>query len=125
MSAVNSPKGSLFGVTVYENYQQSNKVKQSEKMKQSGQAVRFLNGSENDQNKTNTSSFENNNGKFYIDKEQRIKIREWYVKLPECDIGAIGGRLRYEFTPTSLGTVLKVTDSFSKTQIDVTDYKSW
>lgn len=44
--------------------------------------------------------------------------REW----PYC--GAIGGSLTYNFTPTSLGTVLKVRHA-SGAELDMTDYGSW
>ena len=37
--------------------------------------------------------------------------------------GAIGGATTYSFTPTSLGTVFKVTH-FDET-LDLTDYASW
>ena len=43
-------------------------------------------------------------------------------------LGAIGGGLTYEFTPTSLGTVTRVTfasgTQYEKT-VDLTDYDSW
>lgn len=43
-------------------------------------------------------------------------------------MGAIGGGLTYEFTPTSLGTVTKVhhpTVNGEVKTLDVTDYDSW
>ena len=39
--------------------------------------------------------------------------------------GAIGGSLQYSFTHTSLGTVVKVTDSFTGEAIDLSDYEMW
>jgi hypothetical protein len=38
-------------------------------------------------------------------------------------MGAIGGGLTYSFTPTSLGTVVKV--SFGDKVLDLTDYDMW
>lgn len=39
--------------------------------------------------------------------------------------GAIGGELTYSFTPTSLGTVVKVTNGLTNETLDLTDYDSW
>jgi hypothetical protein len=39
--------------------------------------------------------------------------------------GAIGGSTTFLFTPTSLGVVVKVRDSFTGEEIDVTDYEDW
>ena len=39
--------------------------------------------------------------------------------------GAIGGRLTYSFTPTSLGTVTKVTCACGKGEIDLSHYEDW
>lgn len=38
-------------------------------------------------------------------------------------LGAIGGLLTFQFTPTSLGTVVKVTAG--NHVLDLTDYESW
>jgi hypothetical protein len=38
--------------------------------------------------------------------------------------GAIGGELTYSFTPTSLGTIIKVKHS-SGAELDLTFYESW
>ena len=62
---------------------------------------------------------------FHIDKDQKKKITEWYETLPKCYAGAIGGRLTYKFTVTSIGTVLRVKDSITGKEIDVTDYAGW
>lgn len=43
-------------------------------------------------------------------------------------LGAIGGGLTYEFTPTSLGDVVKVTwckGTSHEATIDLSDYDSW
>lgn len=39
--------------------------------------------------------------------------------------GAISGAYTYSFTPTSLGTVVKVTNGLTGETIDLTDYESW
>jgi hypothetical protein len=39
--------------------------------------------------------------------------------------GAIGGALTYSFTPTSLGTVVKVKHGFTDAEIDLSDYDQW
>lgn len=38
--------------------------------------------------------------------------------------GAIGGGLTFEFSPTSMGTVVKVKH-YSGPELDLTDYESW
>jgi hypothetical protein len=38
--------------------------------------------------------------------------------------GAIGGDVTYQFTPTSLGVIMKVLHS-SGAEIDITDYSFW
>lgn len=43
------------------------------------------------------------------------------VKRPY--LGAIGGGLSYEFTPTGIGTIFKVR--FLDQELDLTDYESW
>ena len=39
--------------------------------------------------------------------------------------GMSAGRASYEFTSTSLGTVLRVIDNLTQEVIDVTDYDGW
>lgn len=62
---------------------------------------------------------------FSLTSEQKAKLSEWINSLPDAYDGAIGGRLTYEFTPTTLGCVAKVTDCITKETIDLTDYESW
>lgn len=38
--------------------------------------------------------------------------------------GAIGGDVTYQFTPTSLGVIIKVLH-VSGAELDITDYSSW
>ena len=62
---------------------------------------------------------------FSLDKEQREKLRECADKHEQVYTGAIGGRYTYSFTPTGLGTIVKVHDPITNTEIDLTDYESW
>ncbi len=78
---------------------------------------------------------------FGINVTQVKLINEWYIKLKakireqqkavdplhgdDPYYGAIGGGLTYQFTPTGLGTVLKVTEALTGETLDVTDYDSW
>jgi len=39
--------------------------------------------------------------------------------------GVSGGALTYEFTPTSIGVILKVSYSKFPDSLDVTDYENW
>ena len=47
---------------------------------------------------------------FPISKEEREKINEWIGQQAKCSVGAIGGRFRYEFIPTSIGTIGTIVD---------------
>ncbi len=63
---------------------------------------------------------------FVIDLEEHRKINEW-VKSHPCTItyeGAIGGKYTYCFTPTGIGTALKVKCACGA-EVDATDYDSW
>ena len=63
--------------------------------------------------------------KFSLDEEQLEKLNKWILGLPKAYEGAIGGRLTYSFTNTSLGTVTTVTDCISGETIDLSDYDMW
>lgn len=63
---------------------------------------------------------------FGLSEEQQTKLTEWTLtKDMEAYTGAIGGRFTYSFTPTNLGTVVKVKDELDGTKIDLSDYDSW
>lgn len=62
---------------------------------------------------------------FQITDDQQDKIVEWLNTLPEIATGAIGGRLTYQFTPTSIGLVTKVIDGCTKEELDLTDHTAW
>jgi hypothetical protein len=65
---------------------------------------------------------------FSLDIGEQIRLSEWLqdhsnscpFNSPENQ-GAIGGRLTYCFTPTSLGTITKVQCACGQS-VDVTDY---
>ena len=63
--------------------------------------------------------------KFELDDEQVKKYLDWYAKLPEAAIGAIGGRIVFSFCNTSIGQVVRVRDDVSDLELDLTDYDSW
>ena len=63
---------------------------------------------------------------FCLTTEEYKKFQEWKSqKDPKVYTGAIGGRFTFHFTPTSLGCIVKVSDSVDKDEIDLTDYESW
>lgn len=65
---------------------------------------------------------------FTLNEEQITKIDDWTKTLNPpigAYCGAIGGRFTYQFTPTSLGTVVKVIDNLSKEFLDLSDYDQW
>jgi len=59
---------------------------------------------------------------YYITDNQRIKINDFLKDRKDYE-GAIGGAVTYSFTPTNLGTVVKVT--YKDTTIDITEYEHW
>ena len=63
---------------------------------------------------------------FTISPEEWKKFDEW-VKTKDLKsyTGAIGGRWTYSFTPTNLGTIVKVKDQLLGDEIDITDYSDW
>ena len=62
---------------------------------------------------------------FTVSDEQQKKYMEWRKNLPEKYGGAIGGRFVWTFCHTMLGTVTKVRDDITETEIDLTDYDAW
>ena len=63
---------------------------------------------------------------FLLDTEQISQLSDWDEKEhSECkkkETGACGGRFTYTFTPTGLGTIVKVTCNVCNKEIDLTDY---
>lgn len=79
-------------------------------------------------------------GDFTLTVEQLRKISDWMqaenreaLRLQQKTdpslnypyTGAIGGNLTYHFTPTNLGTVVKVEHGLTGRILDVTDYNYW
>ena len=83
---------------------------------------------------------------FGLSNKQWIKLHNWFKGVnkenaarqwanPEMRkhmidentpyAGASGGALTYSFTPTNLGTVVKVTEELSGKVIDLTEYEDW
>jgi len=68
---------------------------------------------------------------FKLTDEELKKFGEWRdehektckLVLPENQT-AIGGRLTFSFTPTSLANVVKI-ECACGVKIDITDYESW
>jgi hypothetical protein len=66
---------------------------------------------------------------FSIFEEEIVKIEEWQKKHDKkCpyykNSGAIGGRMTYSFTGTSIGGIVKVKCACGE-EFDATDYSSW
>jgi hypothetical protein len=69
---------------------------------------------------------------FSLTEEQIKQVAEWAAeqdrKIAEKQgkdhpyYGCSGGSLSYEFTPTSIGLVVKVTNNLSKESINVTEW---
>jgi hypothetical protein len=53
--------------------------------------------------------------------EQNKKLRAWIAKLPPAPSTAVGGRLSYNFVPTSIGTLITVNDCVSGEELDLSD----
>jgi len=65
--------------------------------------------------------------KFQLDNEQFKNYIEW-DKKHQCklknNIGAIGGRLTFSFTPTGLGVIIKVKCACGE-ELDLSNYEEW
>lgn len=57
--------------------------------------------------------------KFNKWNKEHIKTCKYYQ-----DSGTIGERLTYEFTPTGIGTIIKIKCACGE-EIDLTDYENW
>lgn len=60
---------------------------------------------------------------FKLDTDELKKLREWQAKIKEL-FGEYGF-YDYTFTPTGIGTGIKVTSHLTKTSIDLTDVDKW
>lgn len=65
---------------------------------------------------------------FHVTEDQQEKINKFINaqnKKTGGYYGAIGGGFTYQFTPTSIGVVLRVENCLTHESIDVTDYDTW
>lgn len=63
--------------------------------------------------------------KFELTENELKKIENFIKKGKNECAGAIGGRYTYSFTPTTLGTIVIITDNLQKRELNVTDYDCW
>jgi hypothetical protein len=70
---------------------------------------------------------------FELDADQEKAFQAWERANNEelaaqgtsTYTGALGGRFTFSFSHTSLGTVVKVRDDLTKTELDLSDYENW
>jgi len=66
--------------------------------------------------------------KFSLTEEEENKYKTWVKEhnkiCPIKDTGAIGGRISFQFTPTSLGLITIVKCACGE-ELNLTDYKGW
>lgn len=63
---------------------------------------------------------------FHLTDEQSARIKTWERnhRCPITNEGAIGGKITYKFTPTSIGVAQGAKCACGE-KINVTDYESW
>jgi hypothetical protein len=76
--------------------------------------------------------FEEQNLKIIAKQKETIKPDDPFYDLYKMGWddeypygGAIGGSITYHITHTSIGTIIKVSDSQSNEEIDLTEYEHW
>ena len=62
---------------------------------------------------------------FELTDKQRENAGEWMAKHRTSNQGAIGGQFTYEFTPTTIGVIVKVRDCITHESIDLTEYETF
>lgn len=64
---------------------------------------------------------------FELDDAQEAQFEAWRKIQKEKDprIATAGERWTFMFTPTGLGTVVKVKDELLKEELDLTDWENW
>jgi F0F1-type ATP synthase delta subunit len=61
---------------------------------------------------------------FELSDEQAKKLKKWIEEeTPKRSIDPTGVSITYHFTPTSIGTIIKV--SCGKKEIDLSEYETW
>lgn len=58
-------------------------------------------------------------------KQSKKFIKQQNKKMTDADHGSIGGAYTYHITPTSIGTVIKLENSVTKANIDLSEYDLW
>lgn len=64
---------------------------------------------------------------FTLTEEELKKVSEWRNKGHNCkltNVGAIGGKLTYCFTPTGLGVIFEVKCACGE-KLNLTNYDEW
>ena len=62
---------------------------------------------------------------FQLSEKENKRIAEFIKEKRIEYTGAIGGQFTWGFTPTTIGTIVSITDNVSKETLDVTDYDEW
>ena len=65
---------------------------------------------------------------FTVDADELKKAEEWMKKQKEkhgSEIGTIGDRFSYKFTPTGLGVIISVVDALTKKSKVITNFDNW
>lgn len=62
---------------------------------------------------------------FSLDAEEQRKADAFIAETQKQNTGCSGGQYTYSFTPTTLGTITKITDNVSGRVHDLTDYNAW
>lgn len=57
---------------------------------------------------------------FCLEREQIERLKAWQAGHRSVDPGVIGGRYTFSFTPTSIGPLVKVRDSATGEELDLT-----
>lgn len=64
-----------------------------------------------------------------LSTEQLHTLNKWKLEQQKQYMpgqsGAIGGEYTYSFTPTSLGTIIKVHNEMTKQELDLTEYSDF
>jgi len=62
---------------------------------------------------------------FKLTEKQQEQLNKWLNENnPDAYTGAIGGRITYCFTPTAIGTFVKIEDGLTGKTVDLTDYEN-
>ena len=65
---------------------------------------------------------------FVVSDDEADRSRKWkqdHNKVcPQKEVGAIGGKFTWSFTPTGIGCILVLTCACGE-KLDLTDYESW